>query len=188
MWEILGETTVNKRKHFIVACPHCSYIGTRRKDHVLSGRTAMCKSCASKLTAETYGVPYTYKGVGDLGATFFRHIKQGAQKRGLHFNVSHAFLWDLFLAQDKRCAYSGVELIMVRNVVGSNVDWANTTASLDRKDSSIGYEETNVQWVHKVINRFKNVYSEEVFLSMCNLVAQNHSVGTEAALQVLHLH
>ena len=45
------------------------------------------------------------------------------------------------------------------------------TASLDRIDSSKGYVEGNVQWVHKMINMSKQQYSQEEFIDMCKAVA-----------------
>jgi hypothetical protein len=48
------------------------------------------------------------------------------------------------------------------------------TASLDRIDSSKGYEEGNIQWVHKHINFMKRTYSQEYFIDMCKKVADNN--------------
>jgi hypothetical protein len=47
------------------------------------------------------------------------------------------------------------------------------TASLDRIDSSKGYCEDNVQWVHKDINRMKNTFDQDYFISLCKLIAEN---------------
>lgn len=41
------------------------------------------------------------------------------------------------------------------------------TASLDRIDSSKGYIEGNVQWLHKDINRLKINYSDEDLIQIC---------------------
>jgi len=45
------------------------------------------------------------------------------------------------------------------------------TASLDRIDSSKGYIEGNVQWVHKMVNMSKQQYTQEEFINMCIAVA-----------------
>lgn len=46
------------------------------------------------------------------------------------------------------------------------------TASLDRIDSSRGYVEGNVQWVHKDVNFMKQALSQERFVELCTLVAE----------------
>lgn len=47
----------------------------------------------------------------------------------------------------------------------------NLTASLDRIDSSKGYIEGNVQWVHKRINKMKLDDSDTEFIEWCRLIA-----------------
>ena len=42
--------------------------------------------------------------------------------------------------------------------------------SLDRVDSSKGYIEGNVQWVHKMVNMSKQQYTQEEFIEMCTAV------------------
>jgi hypothetical protein len=44
------------------------------------------------------------------------------------------------------------------------------TASLDRIDSSKGYIEGNLQWLHKRINIMKGNMSEKEFLDFCESV------------------
>jgi hypothetical protein len=49
------------------------------------------------------------------------------------------------------------------------------TASADRIDSSRGYVEGNVQWVHKWINLMKLDHSQHDFISYCAAVAIHNS-------------
>jgi hypothetical protein len=51
------------------------------------------------------------------------------------------------------------------------MSYANCTASLDRIDSSNGYEVGNIQWVHVMVNMCKNKYAQDVFVKMCKSVA-----------------
>lgn len=51
------------------------------------------------------------------------------------------------------------------------------TASLDRIDNSKGYEEGNIQWVHKDVNFMKRTYSQEYFIKLCTLISENCSGG-----------
>jgi hypothetical protein len=55
---------------------------------------------------------------------------------------------------------------------GSNsVSESETTASLDRIDSSKGYIEGNLQWVHKDVNIMKMDLSQVEFIDYCVKVA-----------------
>lgn len=51
---------------------------------------------------------------------------------------------------------------------------AETTISLDRIDSTKGYIEGNVQWVHKSVNIMKSTLTQEQFINFCKLVAENN--------------
>ena len=75
------------------------------------------------------------------------------------------YAWDLFLKQNRQCALTGLPLTIAMH--------GNGNASLDRIDSLLGYEEGNVQWVHKHINLMKNALDENYFIKMCSLVAVN---------------
>ena len=50
------------------------------------------------------------------------------------------------------------------------------TASLDRIDSSKGYIQGNIQWVHKRINQMKWDSEENDFINWCKLVANHCSL------------
>jgi hypothetical protein len=172
MWCILDKF-VDQRQWYRVMC-QCGYIGKRRVDHVNVGRTVCCKRCASKKTAAKHGVPINYKGVGDLSATFWLHIKHGAKRRSIEFAITIEYAWQLFVQQQAKCALSGETITMCRSSRGCNVNWKRTTASLDRKDSNCGYVEGNVQWVHKTINYIKRDLSDREFIQWCNKVHANH--------------
>ena len=67
------------------------------------------------------------------------------------------------IEQDFKCALTGWDI----DAMEVNVN----TASLDRIDSSKGYIEGNVQWVHKMVNMSKQQYTQEEFIDMCTAVA-----------------
>jgi hypothetical protein len=73
------------------------------------------------------------------------------------------YAWDLFIAQNRTCVLSGVRLTFGKR---------GNTASLDRIDSSEGYVEGNVQWVHSEINRMKGRLSDKNFVEMCRKVVK----------------
>ena len=79
----------------------------------------------------------------------------------------------MFLKQNKKCALSGVLLSF--NTIAKN-QTSKKTASLDRIDSSKGYIEGNVQWVHKKINDLKSNFDEDTLIKMCNLISKNKPI------------
>jgi hypothetical protein len=109
-----------------------------------------------------------YTGYEEMQGAFLATIKASAKKRNLVFEVSYKYLWDLFITQNRKCAYSGIEIFFSRN----NIEHINgdATASLDRIDSSKGYVEGNLQWLHKRINVMKGNMSEQEFLNFCEAV------------------
>lgn len=184
-WEILEEVLMleprkkqgaksSRRRFYRVRCS-CGYEGHRRADWVDDGRSIECKVCASKRTARVHGMPSSFRGVGGLSMTHFSSIKHGAVRRGVPFDITIDFAWDLFKKQQGVCALSGELLVLEAKIRNSSVDWGIITASLDRIDSSKGYTEDNVWWVHKDYNRFKNNYTMDKFLEMCRKVHEKHN-------------
>lgn len=107
-----------------------------------------------------------WKGHGEIPNWFMSHIKKGARVRNISFDVSIEFLWSLFLRQKRKCKLTGVDL-KFSGLKGE------TTASLDRIDSLLGYTESNVQWVHKRVNRMKINIPQQEFIDWCKAVV-NH--------------
>ncbi len=107
--------------------------------------------------------------VGDLDNPYWNKITLSAYNRGIEVTVTQEYCWDLFLKQDRKCAYSGVELFFSTDWVNRYVD---RTASLDRIDSSKGYVQGNVQWIHKDINWMKTDFPEEIFIQHCINIAE----------------
>lgn len=105
-----------------------------------------------------------WKGGDFLYGWLYNKIVESAKKRGHECTVSIEYLENLFLAQNKKCALSGIPLTFGRSS-------ATTTGSVDRIDSEHGYIEGNVQWVHKDINMMKQKISNDKFIEYCKLVA-----------------
>jgi hypothetical protein len=98
-------------------------------------------------------------------------IKYNAARRGIHFDVSIDYLDQQWEFQNGRCFYTGVELDLASR--------DGATASLDRKDSSIGYIEGNVRWVEKDINYCKYTLSEDRFLDLIVQIYEHAIRGKE---------
>lgn len=113
-----------------------------------------------------------WRGIGQLGNSVYGRLKLLAKKRSIPFEVSQEFLWKLFEKQKAKCALSGIDIILPTDYrPGYN---SRSTASLDRIDSSKGYTNDNVQWVHKKINMMKQTYSQNEFIAFCKLVAEKN--------------
>ena len=171
---VLEEVKHKNRLMWKVQCD-CGKVEIKRKDWVRDGRTTSCKSCASKRTAVNYPPPINYKGVGGLSKTHYSTIKHGASRRGIFWEgLSLEFLWNLFEQQKGCCALTGIPIVLSPVYKNSNPNYDIITASLDRIDSSKGYTENNVWWVHKEINRLKNNYSLEELLYWSKLLLAKH--------------
>jgi len=110
-----------------------------------------------------------FKGVGELSGDTWSHIRHTARVRDLTFAVTKEHAWELFLAQNRRCALSGLPIQFKANRYEGE-----TTASLDRKDSNVGYVVGNLQWVHKDLNRMKWKLLDTQFIEYCRAVVAHH--------------
>lgn len=132
-----------------------------RSTELTRGHTKSC-GCMNK-----YNNSRKYKGVGLIAQSVFSHIKWGAEKRGIEFDLTKEYLWNLYNSQEGKCYYTDLEIEL-------NTRNNKKTASLDRIDSCKGYLEGNVVWVHKNINIMKNVFSKDEFLNYCQLIVKKH--------------
>ena len=110
-----------------------------------------------------------WTGYGNIHGSWYTMLKNNAINRGVDFDVSIEYLWQLFIKQNESCALTGIKLTFQKYIKDSSA-----TVSLDRIDSSKGYIEGNVQWVHKDINLMKLDMSQEEFINWCKLVAKNN--------------
>jgi len=99
--------------------------------------------------------------------TYFSSLKRGADggkgRKPVDFNISIEYVAVLLdEKQEGKCALTGLPISI-----------KDRTASLDRVDSSKGYIEGNVQWLHKDVNMMKRHYSTTYFKHLCSLVARD---------------
>lgn len=130
-----------------------------------SGQTKSC-GCKKKQVKSDHPA---WKGFGEMSSVIYTIAKRGAIARNLDFLVTPQYIWNLFLKQNRKCALTGIELKFPDKIDNKK----SGTASLDRIDSSKGYIEGNVQWVHKKINIIKRELSEEEFINWCRLVVKH---------------
>lgn len=119
-----------------------------------------------------------WTGYGEISGDFWRDIERGANgekgRKPINFDIAIEDMWELFLLQDRKCALSGLSISMNYRGQRYSSNGKIHTASLDRIDSSLGYVEGNVQWVHKDINMMKRIYDQDYFIELCKLVATNN--------------
>lgn len=132
------------------------------------------KTCASK-TCPFHRQEYSNNGKKNIKFTGYEEIsgckwagiKAGARRRNLEFNITLEYAWDLFILQEKKCALTKLDIFF------GTTNTKLSTASLDRIDSSKGYIENNIQWLHKDINVMKWDFDSEYFKNLCKLVVDN---------------
>lgn len=94
-------------------------------------------------------------------------IKGRAAVRNKAFEITKEYAWSIYVQQNGRCALTGKEISMWRGGIRG-------TASLDRKDSAVGYVEGNVQWLHKEINMLKGKRPDAELIRMATEIADYH--------------
>ncbi len=101
----------------------------------------------------------------------FTTTRLSAKKRNIKFNkkLTKNKLLEILEKQNYKCALSNLKIQIGRYY--KNIE---TTASIDRIDSSKGYTINNIQWVHKDINKLKNIFNQTKFIQYCKLVAKNN--------------
>lgn len=117
-----------------------------------------------------------YQGFREIRGKLWSGYQRDAARRGLSFQIPIEHGWDLYESQTRVCKLSGVPIGFGRGAVCSE-----TTASLDRLNSSLGYEIGNVQWTHKTINLMRHKLSVEAFVSLCTKVTHSTSMRLERA-------
>lgn len=136
-----------------------------KEDFVASGtdlemnKVTSC-GCKKRKKGELNG---RWKGVGDLSGSIWYIILTNAKSRKLDVLLTKQEAWAQFQEQEGRCALSGLPIDLGKD----------RTASLDRIDSTKGYETGNVQWVHKAINQMKWDLSEDKFIEYCCLIVEH---------------
>ena len=114
----------------------------------------VCRLCRleafQRQTSTTY-VTYLHE--------IFKTAKGRAKRRGTEFSINEQDLIDLWIAQNGRCALSGVVLTHHRDGSGKK----DFNGSIDRTNNLKGYHKTNVQMVAYRVNIMKNTLPEDLF-------------------------
>ena len=161
---VLEEAKKNRRGTFWLCECLCGQQTVVASSDLKSGHTISCGCYAEERQ------PYrSWKGHGEISGTYWSDLRKGAESHDLAFNITIEEAWSLYLKQERRCAMTGWLIGFARN---RKTNKEEQTASLDRIEPSLGYFLTNVQWVHKDINRMKQSYSNERLVELCRAVVE----------------
>ena len=154
--EGVSEVSRNGHYRYHVICS-CGTSKTVLGTHMIQGNTTHCGCKSNRGSANWQG----YKGVGKTyWSSLLRGANGGKGRKPLDFSLTLEYVGDLLESQNYRCALSGLP-----------ISAKEKTASLDRIDSSKGYVEGNVQWLHKDVNMMKRHYSQQYFTFLCGLIS-----------------
>lgn len=156
---VIGRSDKHKRVYYKCECVKCN--------HVVYLQICEFKkiyNCPKCKVAKKHEVTYH-----KYNLIWYRLIR-GAEERGLIFDVTKDYIFDLLEKQNYKCAYTGKYIYLPKEK-----QLGEYTASLDRIDNSLGYIKGNLQWIHKDINRLKWKWSEEQLLNMVNEI-YNHKI------------
>lgn len=169
--KVLGRASVNRQGSSTWLCS-CT-CGTQKvlsSDHLTrkKGAVRSC-GCLKKERVGEYHKQWTgYKDIS--GDWWYNHVLRERKQRTrtkIPVTVTKEEAWDLYIKQNKKCALSGIDI---------SIGWGPLNcASIDRIDNEKGYTLDNIQWVHKHVNFMKRTYTQEYFIEMCKLIAQNFS-------------
>lgn len=109
------------------------------------------------------------KKVGEINGQWFCRIKKAATKKNLEFDLTKDYLNELYEKQNGRCALTKIPI-----KINFGNQATGSTASLDRINPQKGYTKDNVQFLHVDVNYMKNVFSQEYFIYICNLITDNN--------------
>lgn len=109
------------------------------------------RNCSSKCT-NSLQTERSYKYLNGNKEGYIKHLL--AKKARV--NISLEYCLELYDLQNGKCALSGIKMTFIKKTDGIKI---HTNLSIDRIDSSIGYEIGNIQLVCAITNIMKSTLS-----------------------------
>lgn len=144
----------------------CGATKIQSRQRLVEQKAVACQACLIK----TGAAHHAWKGHEGISSILWGRYLREAKRRRLVFEVSIESAWAIFSRQEGKCALTGLPISLPKKYALIS----ESTASFDRIDSSKGYIEGNMQWVHKAINHIKSNTPNDIFVLMCHLVAKNN--------------
>ena len=158
--------TINRTRRYLCQCD-CGNQKVLMRKLLVRGDTTSC-GCEWIRSNSKH---HSWKGYEDMPLEFFTNIRRGAESRNLEFDIKIEDIYNLLISQNRKCALSGLDLKFSKTRKNRTLQ---TTCSLDRIDSSRGYVNGNIQWVHKRINIMKNKLLDKDFIYFCLMVSNKN--------------
>ena len=102
-----------------------------------------------------------------------RSKTKGKNKNGFICDITPEYLKQLWEEQNGKCSWTGVSLVLPLSNGAHDKSNPNIIASLDRKNSDLGYVKGNVQFVMTPLNLAKSNYEDDVILNLIELIKES---------------
>lgn len=155
----------DKHGHMVFECQcQCGNLLSVTGYSLKTNNTQSC-GCTSRKRGKNHN---NWQGYEDIPSTTISSLKKGALNRDLAWGISAKDMWNQYIKQHKRCSLTNLPIYFAE----TRKKYTLQTASLDRIDSKQGYLVSNIQWVHKNINKMKQNLSQIDFIEFCRYVTE----------------
>lgn len=165
-WKVIEYSHYSNEHYWKVLCSGCNKEYTRRAGQLVNKRSSGCQSC-NAFEREKYSF---WEGIDGISIQYLSKLK--FRKKEIQLTLQD--LVDQWKLQKGLCAYTG----LVLTLVSKDTEWAQSSASIDRIDSTKGYIKGNIQWVHKKINIMKMDLSDSEFITWCSFVSNYRDMNS----------
>lgn len=125
------------------------------------GYSKLCKNCYSNYGSVKRHYKNKCEKIKSDIRVYFKHKYRGIKSKCIRLEIPFALeeddLYELYLKQDKKCFYTGIEIVHNINYVDYN------SISVDKKDPLKGYTKDNIVLCAFCINSFKGNKTEVEF-------------------------
>ena len=152
-------------------CQHCNCEFTPKTRHIARVQKFCSKSCSSKHyfgdgVVNKCNQYSKYRWLLHRVSSNVRH-----KRRELEYNLTVFDLEELDIAQNGKCALSGITLDFRKPVGPSQPN----QVSVDRIDNTKGYIKDNIRLVCLMANYCRNGFTDQQVVDFCRSVVLNHS-------------
>jgi hypothetical protein len=171
--EIVGDFIINrddyvyhhKRYQIELTC-NCGKTSYKRLSQLLKDKNQYCSKCRGYNNYPKDRLLRSDIFENEIHKIWISITNQNLNRgsRILESTINTKDLQEQYLKQKGICCYTGISLNILNTLK------KDSNASIDRRDSNLGYTPDNIQWVYKPLNIMKNSFSEKEFLFVCNQV------------------
>lgn len=157
---------------------YCSSCGEFKKESdfpashvviILKGKCGYCKNCFKNFRNKQFINLTSEELLDKVMGIRYNNIKRSSPKRKLTCNITKDYLIKLWYKQKGMCALTGEKMDL--NYITRR---STNRVSVDRIDSTKGYEIGNIQLVCHIANIIKLDFTTEEMLSWCQKIIKHH--------------